>query len=205
MALLVAGMLIGCALNSPNTTDLGYMLTEDELNKFLAVVLTRSYDDGGFNVVDPTTVASSFGPYPGFEKEMIEFMQSKLQIEGFDAKPLVDALHEVNRKSIRLTLPSDEAKGYVIDYDGRYDRYFDADGGGWEKLYEENPKAHGMITVSLPVYDREKGILLVYVITGTPVVYVSTGTPGWGSAGTVIAYQYRDGVLKRIFRESLWE
>ena len=124
-------------------------------------------------------------------------VQGGLQIEGFDAKPLVDALYEVNQKSIRLTLPSDEAKGYVIDEDGKYARYFVGNGVSWDKFYDENPKVRGRIWVSLPVYDREKGILLVYVSTEE--------ARGRAYAGIVIAYQYREGVLKGIYRESLWE
>ena len=215
------------------------MLTGDDLNKFLAVVLARSYDDGGFSVVDPTTIATSefwplgshiirvyeYKPHPDPDyerrveemKEDKEWMQTALNrmlpLEGFDAKPLVDALHEVNQKSIRLTLPSDEAKGYVIDYDGRYDRYFNgyvieedgkyaryikAKGGYGAEIYHENPKVRGRTWVSLPAYDREKGILLVYVVTEDPRHGMG------GGAGYTIAYQYRDGALKRVWSAG-WE
>ena len=246
MALLVAGMPVSCGPKSPtvtfNTTDSGYMLTGDDLNKFLAVVLTRSYDDGGFSVVDPMTIATSeffplgspryrrykYEPDPVYEKERKEEMKEEIKedkewmqtslnrmlpLEGFDAKPLVDALHEVNQKSIRLTLPSDEAKGYVIDYDGRYDRYFNgyvieedgkyaryikAKGGYGAEIYHENPKVRGRTWVSLPAYDREKGILLVYVVTEDP-------THGMGGgAGYTFAYQYRDGALKSVWSAG-WE
>jgi hypothetical protein len=75
---------------------------------------------------------------------------------------LVEKFFEKNKKSSRLSLKSDRSKGYVIDYDGRFRRYFEKDGGGWEPWYKENPNAHGMTSVSLPVFDENSGIVMVY-------------------------------------------
>ena len=83
----------------------------------------------------------------------------------------------------------------MIDFDGKYKKYFKNDGGGWEKWYKENPKAHGSTTVSLPVYDRKTGCVLEY--KGTQSHWLA-------GSGWVILYKYEKGELKEINRVMLW-
>ena len=126
--------------------------TTDEI---LSLVLQHSFKDGGFTVVDPDTEVrhlERIAKDMGVIEEMLD-----LKYYG-----LVEKLFEKNKKSSRLSLKSDPAKGYVIDYDGKFKRYFEKDGGGWEQWYRENPNAHGITSVSLPVFDEKSGTVLVY-------------------------------------------
>jgi len=83
----------------------------------------------------------------------------------------------------------------VIDYDGKFANYFKEDGGGWEKWYKENPKAHGITTVSLPAYDPKTGLVLLYM--GTQVHWLA-------GSGRVILYSYEKGELKELKRLEMW-
>lgn len=165
-------------------------------NSILSLVLTRSYDDGGFTVVASET-ALSHGNLndPTEAKGTKGYLLKNIKIEGCDVSALIDRLIERNKKSVRLTLKSSPEKGYAVDYEGKYKRYFEKDGGGWEKWYKENPRAHGLTEVSLPVYDPKSDIVLVYV-----------GTQGHWLAGSgfVIAYRYEDSKLVELCRVMMW-
>ena len=67
-----------------------------------------------------------------------------------------------NQPLAPLTLQSDLSKGYIIDVNDRYSEYLSATGGGWDKLYQENPGFHSLTSVSLPVYDEATNLVFVY-------------------------------------------
>jgi hypothetical protein len=171
------------------------MATENE-NKILALVLKQSYTDGGYTVVHPETALPHLGR--GGAKEISRRKRSiaeKLQANDIVVIQLVDELFERNKKPVRLTLKSSLQDGYVIDFEGKYAKYFEKDGGGWEKWYKEHPKAYGSTRVSLPVYDRKTGLVLVY-----------TGHQShWrlGSGGLTL-YRYEKGELKEINNMAMW-
>lgn len=165
-------------------------------NSILALVLTRSYDDEGFTVVAPETAFSHNNLNDPKEAGLTkDYLLKNIKIEGCDISLLIDRLIERNKKPVRLTLKSSPEKGYVVDYEGKYKKYFEKDGGGWEKWYKENPKAHGSTHVSLPVYDSKSNIVLVYV--GTQVHWLA-------GCGFVIAYRYEDGKLVELCRVKMW-
>jgi hypothetical protein len=118
-----------------------------------------------------------------------------LEFKGGDIASLVDRLFERNKQTFRLSIKSSAKDGYVVDYDGKYRAYFKENGGGWEKWYKENPTAHGITTVSLPVYDEKSGLVLVYKGTQT---HWRTG------AGWVILYNYEKGKLKELKKVMMW-
>jgi hypothetical protein len=117
------------------------------------------------------------------------------QADGHVVSELVEKLYQRNEKPVRLTLKSSPKDGYVIDVDGKYAKYFEENGGGWDKLYKENPKAKGITTISLPVYDHKTGLVLIYV--GTQLHSLMGG-------GGVILYGYKKGKLKKINYLTLW-
>ena len=159
--------------------------TTDEI---LSLVLQHSFEDGGFTVVDPDTEVRHL---QRIAKDMgvIEVM---LDLKYYG---LVEKFFEENKKPNRLSLKSDLSKGYVIDYDRKFRRYFEKDGGGWEQWYKENPNAHGMTSVSLPVFDQESGIVLVY----------KGGQSNWtAGGGSLIVYKYKDGKLEFIKSHMIW-
>jgi hypothetical protein len=159
--------------------------TTDEI---LSLVLQHSFKDGGFTVVDPDTEVrhlERIAKHMGVIEEMLD-----LKYYG-----LVEKLFEKNKKSSRLSLKSDPSKGYVIDYDGKFRRYFEKDGGGWEQWYKENPNAHGMTSVSLPVIDEKSGVVLVY----------KGGQSNWlAGGGFLTMYKYKDGKLEFIKSYMIW-
>jgi len=159
--------------------------TTDEI---LSLILQHSFEDVGFTVVDPDTEVRHL---ERIAKDMgvIEVM---LDLKYYG---LVEKFFEKNKKSSRLSLKSDLSKGYVIDYDGKFRRYFEKDGGGWEQWYKENPIAHGMTCVSLPVFDERSGLVLVY--RGGQSNRLAGG-------GFLIVYKYKDGKLEFIKSHMIW-
>jgi hypothetical protein len=169
--------------------------TEEE-NTILALVLKRSYTDGGYTVVAPE---NGFSPMAGDDsneiKQSKKYVAERFQTNGVALTKLVDRLFERNRKPVRLTIKSSPKDGYLIDFDGKYQKYFEKDGGGWEKWYKENPKAHGSTQVSLPVYDQKTGLVLVY--TGTQSHWLA-------GSGWIILYRYEKGGLKELNKVMMW-
>jgi hypothetical protein len=170
--------------------------TTDEENKILCLVLKRPFADGGYTVVDPETRLSHLEGDDAKEiRQSKRYIAAHLQTNGIVVTKLVDQLFERNKKPGRLTIKSSLTDGYVIDFDGKYAKYFEKGGGGWEQWYKENPKAHGNTTVSLPVYDPRTGLVLVY--TGTQSHWLA-------GSGWVILYRYENGGLKEINRVMMW-
>jgi hypothetical protein len=156
--------------------------TEQE-NSLLTLVLKRSYPDGGYTVVSPEA---------RFEVDEIEKTKKHIMLfldgHGVAVAKLVDRLFERNKKAVRLSIKSSPKDGYVMD------NYF-RDGGSWETWPRDHPRAHGFTTVSLPVYDQEAGLVLVYE---------GTQTAGLSGGGWVVLYKYEKGELKELSRARLW-
>ncbi len=165
---------------------------EEQENAILAQVLQRQNEDGGFTVVSPTT---AFGRREPNAANIKKNVKDKIRIEGYDIGPLVDKLIEKNKERIPLSLKSSPEKGYIVDYDGKFKKYFDEGGGGWEKWYKDNPSARGYTRVSLPAYDEQAGVVLVYI---------GRQSHRLAGAGYIVAYRYEDGQLKELGRVMLW-
>jgi hypothetical protein len=167
----------------------------EENNTILKLVLKHSFDDGGYTVVSPDTGFHGGEDSAKEIKERKQYILDNLQTNGVSLGKLVDRLFEQNKKSVRLTIESSLKDGYLIDSGRKFDKYFEKGGGGWDKWYKENPKAHGSTTVSLPVYDKAAGLVLVY--TGTQSHWLA-------GSGYVILYQYKNGELTEINRVMMW-
>jgi hypothetical protein len=156
----------------------------------------REYIQGLYTVVAPQTTLSDFDPNDTKEIEGTKKnIRDNLKIEGYDIGELVDRLFERNKKPVRLSIDSSPYDGYIVDYEGDYHKYFKRDGGGWEKLYQDHPKATGYTDISLPAYDPKTRIVIVYKAT----------QHNWlDGAGWVIAYKYEAGKLKELGRIMLW-
>jgi hypothetical protein len=168
-------------------------------NLLLAKVLETVFGGrGGFTVVSPKTVfLSDMGPFRDVSEqtEAKERMKRYFKNEGYNIGPLVDLLFERNVKSVRLSLKSFPQNGYFIDYKEKHAKYFEGKGGGWDKLRKENPKARGKTRISLPAYDPELHILLVYF--GTQADWLA-------GAGYVVAYRYENAQLNELVRMTIW-
>ena len=104
-------------------------------------------------------------------------------------------LFERNQKTVRLSIPSDVKHGYIIDYDRKYEKYFDKDGGGWRAWHKEKPKAVCNTQVSRPAYDKKSGLVLLYM---------GNQADALAGAGFVLLYKYENGRLKELGRVEVW-
>ncbi len=165
-------------------------------NAILTQVLQRHYKDGGFTVVRPE---STLWPLQRKEPQLVvktkKYIIDKLKIEGYDIGPLLDKLIEKNRERVPLSLASSPENGFIVDHDRKFKKYLDSNGGGWEKWYEDNPTAHGSTAVSLPVYDEQTQIVLIYIETQMDEL---------GGSGYIVAYRYENDRLKELGRVRLW-
>jgi len=162
----------------------------------LALALQQSYTDGGYTVVSPEARLShmDFGNSKEV-KDSKKYIRDHLQTNGVNVAKLVDRLFERNKRDVRLSIKSSPKNGYIVDYDGKYGKYFEKNGGGWEKWYKENPNAHGSTAVSLPVYDEKNGLVLVY--KGTQSHWLA-------GSGWIILYRYEKGELKELKKVMMW-
>lgn len=165
-------------------------------NDLLALILKTRFEKDGYTIVDPQTRLGMGEVKDAAEVESSKkFIKESLALGGYDPTKLLDALYAANTPSVRLTLPSAQDQGYLVDYDGKFEKYFEADGGGWEKLRSDNPFAAGCTSVSLPVIDKKAGIVLIYI--GTQYDWTA-------GAGYVIAYRLENGKLREIGNVMMW-
>lgn len=169
--------------------------TPAEDNRLLDLVLTHKFDDGGFTVVSPDTDTGVTSMDPKEFAQTRKYVLENLKVPGVNLSGLLEQFASRNAKPAPLTLPSAPQKGYLIDAKGEYGKYFETNGGGWEQWHKEHPKAHGFTTVSLPVWDKASGTVLVYI--GTQVGPLA-------GAGYLIAFRYDGTALKEIGRVMLW-
>ncbi len=124
-----------------------------------------------------------------------KYIKERFPVANYDIARLFDTLMEKNRISVRLTLPSSPEKGFIIDYDGTFKKYFEKGGGGWEQWHKDNPTLRGHTTVSLPAYDPETGFVLLYIATQSEPL---------SGSGYILLYKYSEGNLREISRAMLW-
>jgi hypothetical protein len=140
---------------------------------------------------------SSWDDYARYHVETEERLLSTkewLQIRQAEVAELVDRLFERNKKPVRLSIESRPKDGYVVD-DGRYQKYFEDGGGGWDEFYKEDPQPWGMTEVMLPVYDQETGLVLVYQ---------GTRSGPLSGSGNVTLYRYEKGALEELDQVEVW-
>jgi hypothetical protein len=166
---------------------------EEQENVILATILQQGHENHGFIVVDPMT--THVGPHGGSDPSRIKGRLAKESgLEGYDPSPLVDRLFDRNKTPQHLKLESHPEKGYLIDYRGRFARYFEGKGGGWDAWHRDHPEAHGHVRVTLPAYDEKEGIVLIYM---------DTQSDRLAGAGALYVYKYENGYLRQLARITL--
>ncbi|WP_243316741.1 hypothetical protein [Geothrix paludis] len=162
----------------------------------IARVLVAAAAPGGTTVLRPETRLGMVRmDSPGDRARSLEYCKKNLQVPGYDASALIDALFEHNAAPVRLRLPSAPQDGYVVDHDGTYAAYFKTGGGGWEKLRRDHPGAGGMATVSIPVVDREQRLLLIYL--GTQYDWLA-------GSGHLVVFRMEGAKLREVASLMLW-
>ncbi len=164
--------------------------------KLLPLILKRETVDEKFFIVNRQTWFHIDFKNKDELKSRKEYIRKNLNIPDYDISDLLDQLFEINKSSVNLNIESDKARGYIIDSTGESRIYFKENGGGWDKLYKDNPKALGLAYVSVPAYDKENGIILVYK---------STTTHSRAGAGWIAVYKLRDGKVEHVDSVVLWK
>ena len=165
-------------------------------NEILSLALMRSYKDGGYTIVAPETRLSHLDlKDPKEIQQTKNYILDNIEVEGYDLNKLLDRFLERNALSVLLSIKSSPENGYLVDYDRMYEKYFEKNGGGWEQWYKEHPQAHGWTTVSLPAYDPESKIVLLYI--GTQSHWLM-------GSGYIFVFKYDQGTLKELRRLMLW-
>ena len=144
-----------------------------------------------YTVVRPQTKFNIIQP----DNERREYIKKKLKIEGYDITFILDELFEKNKKSVPLDIQTKLPKGYKIDFENKFNKYFEKEGGSWTKLHEENPNVFGLTNVSRPAYDKKNGIVLIYID-------ILTG--GLSGYGMIFAYKYDENKLTLLGKLGLW-
>ena len=178
--LLIALLILAIAGKSSAMTN------EVSDETLLQLVLKRAFTNGGYIVVSPQS--------EGVSKECKAQVVKELKVQNGEVGELFDKLVKHNQKPVRLALKSSPKDGYLID-DGKYEKYFQKGGGGWERFYKEHPQAHGMTQVSLPVIDAKTGLVLIYY---------GNQYQGLAGAGWIILFKYEQGKLVELGRSMLW-
>jgi hypothetical protein len=156
---------------------------EEEIIRYL---LTQYYEKDRYDIFNPEMALD-----PCIKKNML---RSFFQRDGLNVDSLVNELFAKNIKSVRMSIPSAPEKGYLIDYDGKF-QYYLKHINGWGQLRNENPGARSMVYLSVPAYDPNTGLVLIYI--------------GWASdgllgSGDVILYKYIFGRLLEIDSVTVW-
>lgn len=120
------------------------LYSDDEL---LSLILAKISEDDGSIVVNSKTDTCDF---------------NESYHNGFDCQPLIRQLTEKNQESVELTIESDLSKGYFIDKNGTmaHKYYSQSDYERW-KVPNENQISLRFISVSLPVYDKQRNLVLI--------------------------------------------
>lgn len=165
----------------------------------LALAVTDKFPDGGYVVVLPR---ADLQVVDASEAGAIKDWLSMPGVATNRAiRSLVDQLFERNktsgtRQAVRLPFGSCATNGYVVDHDGKYIKYLENDGGSWARLYAENPKVRGLVSLSLPAYDEKTGLVVILKATARH------GLEGWGE---LILYRYENNKLIKLKRVPLWK
>jgi len=191
LLLLISSILTACGTHeeTKETTS-----PQPEFERVLIAILTHDHMGGRHNAFDVFDPEMSFHGVLDNEGSQ-DWLKSKFSKNGYDFDTHIETLFSRNAHSTHMTIPSSPEDGYLIDYDGKFSSYLQNSKDGWRKLREENPKAGLMFEISVPAYDQDSGIILVYV--------------GWQNEknfgqGNVIAFKYQDGILKEIHRVLVW-
>ena len=194
--------IVGKPLNGPEET----LDTED--NRIISLVLSEFFGDKpGYRVVDPQLALPYIGTSAEDRKHFGGWIQEGLFLPYLQTNPapsqigedyfadFVDRFLLKNTDLGRLTLESSPQEGYYIDYDSKFDRYFESDQeAGWRRMGFCRPSV-GMADVSLPLYDEETGLIIIYLGTwDAPIV----------GSGYIFLLQMQEGELWVISSVLVW-
>jgi hypothetical protein len=143
----------------------------------------------GYTVISPTTNL----PEHMLKSDLGKIIWPKVNDESID--DLIENLLLKNKEECEINIKSSQSNGYIIDYDLNYEKYFYKNGGGWEQWYIDHPNAYGYTSISLPFYDKERNLIIIYI--GTQDHWLA-------GAGGLVIFQLVDNELVEIEWIGLW-
>jgi Leucine-rich repeat (LRR) protein len=146
----------------------------DDYDRLIPLLFTDQHKKGGYFLVNPET------SLPKDCYSQLDYLQNDFIEQGINVSSMLEALLERNTQPTMLDIPSSKNEGYVI---------------GNEKIIDDDPDFQCYITISVPVYDAERNILLVYL-----------GWSGGGlmGSGDIYAFSYTNGKLVELAKVTLW-
>jgi hypothetical protein len=180
-------------INAENITEI------DDYEKIIPLLLSSLHRTDGYVIVKPEFNMSYAG---GFIAALTEHWSSeklitKIKESGYDVSTLLKKLFESNNSTSRrrMGIPSSIELGYLIDYGQQFIKYFGPDTDGWKNFRAANPKGKAYFSISLPVYDPNTKIVLVYI---------SSAGDWLAASGDICAFKYENGKLEEIARINIW-
>ncbi len=177
--------------------------TEEE-NAILALIIREYHDSFSIRlygktlyVVSPKTIYWEMTK-PHEIESLKKYIKDNLPFKYATYK-LVDRFFERNMQPVQLTMKSSPEDGYVIDYDGKYERYCRKKKGNIRSPLssdcEKNGEAIWTWRVSMPAYDLKAGYVLIYMACHV--------NPLFGH-GFLVLYRYENGKIKRVQEVMIW-
>jgi hypothetical protein len=160
-------------------------LTEVD-RQIIKLILTSHYEDGGYNIINPEM--SLAGATSNLAA--VDYITSYFNERGIDVFSLLVKFYARNWEPVRMDIPSSISNGYIIDYQNKFNTYL-----GWEEFREANPKVHSYVSISLPVYDPDTNLVLVYLSWSGGLLLASGG---------LRAYKYDGDTFEEIANLNLW-
>jgi len=179
--IFVANLFLTCQLAYPQQENKRQELRQDikENMKLIKLILRKSNSGAAYTIVEPKTTLDPINVRDSNELSQTKAaLKKELATIDYDFGPLIEAFFEINRQSVPIDLKSDTLAGYWINKP-------EAEKG--KNLSQSLPAGHRFTTwvsrtcVSIPAYDKAKGIVLVYI------------SHIW--AGQIIAYKLKGGKL----------
>ena len=174
-------------------------------NRILTLLLARDPSDGRKMIafVEPKTNTRYIKDYiyPSEEEVKVDLINKLVEKQGYN-ETLIWSVNmtfnkfiEINQSSVTLTVKSSIKDGYIIDYDVNSLRYFKSGGSGWERLNLFRRCVGGFLDVTIPAYDSDTGIVIVYLGW--------MGGPLFGEGG-IYVFKFENEKLHFITFHELW-
>lgn len=148
-------------------------------------------------VISPITRLRKRGDAQGYEEfsRLRNDVVKYIHVECYDVGILFTQLIERNTKPVRVKFARALEKRFVIDKDDTFPKYFQDGGGGWDRWHKDNPKALAYSAVSLPVVDKDRGFVMIYIESKTDERI---------GRGTIYLLKQEGGKLVRLGYRLVW-
>ncbi len=191
-----AAYIVGIPLNHAQP------VYESEEDRLLALALKMEYGDSAyFAIVDNAYADHNFRNIHEMQKNVANSIKdgdnfSTLGISEETLFRVVGKFIDTNIAPANLTISSSIDGGYCVDVSEKMDAYFDTPLSlGWLGWRLSHPRIGPSVEVSRPFYDRESGIVMVYMGWQADYLY---------GAGGIFVYRYENGKLYMTNYIELW-